>query len=48
MIVHLKVALVPIGTPVTVEVGEDGVVIDAVPRYSSIILSLKKEYCLPV
>jgi hypothetical protein len=30
-IVHLKVALVPAGTPVTPEVGEDGVVIVAVP-----------------
>jgi hypothetical protein len=29
--VHLNVALVPAGTPVTVEVGEDGVVIVAVP-----------------
>jgi hypothetical protein len=30
-IVHLKVALVPAGTPVTPEAGEDGVVIVAVP-----------------
>jgi hypothetical protein len=29
--VHLNVALVPAGTPVTPEVGEDGVVIVAVP-----------------
>ena len=31
VIVHLSVALVPTGTPVTVEVGDEGVVMVAVP-----------------
>ena len=31
VIVHLSVALVPTGTPVIVEVGDEGVVIVAVP-----------------